>query len=133
MALEISGKLIKKLDVQSGVSSNGRNWSRQDIIIEIPGQYPRSVCLSLWGDQVNEAVRYNIGDILKVNFDLQSREFNDKWYTSVVPWKIEVEAISVAASTFTPVAAGISTPPNTPPADDPFNNTEQSTADDLPF
>ncbi|MDR0729251.1 MAG: DUF3127 domain-containing protein [Prevotellaceae bacterium] len=134
MALEISGKLVKKLEVQSGSNERG-TWSKQEIIIEIPGQYTRQVCLLLWGEQIGEAVRYNIGDILKVNFDLQSREFNGKWYTNVRPWRIEVEAVSVAA--YPPASVPATETPvtdtsTTAPADDPFNNNAQS-QDDLPF
>ncbi|MDR2362501.1 MAG: DUF3127 domain-containing protein [Prevotellaceae bacterium] len=136
MAFEISGKLVKKLDVQSGSSERG-TWNRQDIIIEIPGQFPRQICLSLWGEQVIEAARYNIGDILKVNFDIQSREFNGKWYTSVRPWRMEVEAVSATAypsapAMATPVTDTPTAAPAAAPIDDPFNNNPQS-QDDLPF
>lgn len=127
MALEISGKLIKKLDVQSGSSDRG-SWSRQEIIIEIPGQFPRQVCLSLWNEQVNEASRFNIGDILKVGVDIQSREYNGKWYTSIRPWRMEVEAIGVAP----PPAAAPATPAAPVDGEDPFN-TASSQEDDLPF
>jgi hypothetical protein len=132
MALEISGKLIKKLDVQSGEGSRG-TWSRQDIIIEIPGQFPRSVCLSLWGEQVNEATRYNIGDILKVSFNIESREFNGKWYTSVRPWRIDIEAVSAVAQP--PAAAGTPAQPqqSQQPAEDPFSAAPAQQVDDLPF
>ncbi|MDR0667451.1 MAG: DUF3127 domain-containing protein [Prevotellaceae bacterium] len=134
MALEISGKLIKKLDVQSGQSDRG-SWSRQEIIIEVPGQFPRQVCLSLWNEQVNEAARFNIGDILKVGVDIQSREYNGKWYTSIRPWRMEVEAVGVATP---PPAASAPAAPAAPATagvtagEDPFNTT-QSQEDDLPF
>jgi hypothetical protein len=144
MALELSGKLIKKLEVQSGTGDRGQ-WSRQSIVIEVPGQYTRTVCLSLWNEQVNEAAHYNIGDLLKVSFDLQSREFNGKWYTDVRPWRMEREAISVAtvapagsvapaataasASSAAAGAATVTAPASTQGADDLPAPQE----DDLPF
>jgi hypothetical protein len=135
MALELTGKLIKKLDVQSGSSDRGA-WSRQDIIIEIPGQYTRTVCLSLWNEQVNEAAKYNIGDVLKVGFDLSSREYNGKWYTSVRPWKMEREAISAAAAAATTAPAEAGAPATTSFAtatEDPFAAAPAQQVDDLPF
>ncbi len=130
MAMEISGKLIKKMPVQSGSSDRG-TWSRQDIIIETPGQYPKSVCISLWGDRVNDAVKYNEGDLLKISFDIQSREYNERWYTDVRAWRIEKERTAAPAET----ASYQSAPTPAPAAaiDDPFAATSDQQVDDLPF
>jgi len=129
MALEISGKLIKKLPVQSGSNDRG-GWSRQEIIIETPGQYPKTVCVSLWGDRVNDAEKYNEGDMLKINFEVQSREYNGRWYTDIRAWRIELEAASSATT------STVATPPSSASApsisDDPFANSTQQ-VDDLPF
>ncbi|MDR1406202.1 MAG: DUF3127 domain-containing protein [Prevotellaceae bacterium] len=129
MALEFSGKLIKKLPVQSGSSDRG-SWSRQEIIIEIPGQFPQNVCVSLWGDRVNEAAKYVEGDILKVSFDLQSREYNGKWYTSVRAWRLEKEAAAVASAAKPEPA---DSPAAATPAEDPFAAAPAQQVDDLPF
>ncbi|MDR0694687.1 MAG: DUF3127 domain-containing protein [Prevotellaceae bacterium] len=137
MALEFSGKLIKKLPLQSGTSANG-TWSRQEIIIEIPGQFPQQVCVSLWGDRVNDAVKYVEGDILKVSFNLQSREYNGRWYTDVRAWRLDKEAAAVTApsapsTASEPAPAGSTSTPTPSPADDPFAATPAQQVDDLPF
>ncbi|MDR3350448.1 MAG: DUF3127 domain-containing protein [Prevotellaceae bacterium] len=132
MALEISGKLIKKLPVASGTSANG-SWSRQEIILEMPGQFPKQVCISLWGDRVNDAVKYVEGDILKVSFDLQSREYNGRWYTDVRAWRLEKEAAAVTPPSEPARAGNAATPPPPPPAEDPFAATPGQQVDDLPF
>jgi hypothetical protein len=136
MALEFSGKLIKKLPLQSGTSANGV-WSRQEIIIEIPGQFPQQVCVSLWGDRVNDAVKYVEGDILKVSFNLQSREYNGRWYTDVRAWRLDKEAAAVTAAPAAPspaLSGNTDSPaPPSPPADDPFSATPAQQVDDLPF
>ena len=93
MALEIEGKIIRKLGVQSGTSARGE-WSKQEFVIEFQeGNYPSQVCLSVWGaDKVKELEKYQIGDKVKVSFNISSREYNNRWYTDLRAWKIETEA-----------------------------------------
>ena len=85
--MEIIGKLVQVLPLQTGTSKNGE-WKKQDIIIETPGQYPKKVCIAIWGDRINPA-QLQTGNQLKISFDVESREFNGRWYTDVKAWKIE--------------------------------------------
>jgi hypothetical protein len=131
MALELIGKLVKTLPVQSGTSARGV-WSKQDFIIETQEQYPRKVCVSAWGERVNELSSVAEGDMLKVSFNVESREFNERWYTDVRAWRIEKQQpAAAAAATPSQVAPG-AVPPPPSPADDPFGASAQE-ADDLPF
>ena len=84
MALEIEGKIIRKLNVQSGTSARGE-WSKQEFIVEYQeGNYPSQVCLSVWGaDRVKDLEKYQIGDKVKVSFNANSREYNGRWYTDL--------------------------------------------------
>jgi hypothetical protein len=79
--MNIIGKITELLPLQTGMSKNGQ-WRKQDIIIETEGQYPKKVCVSIWGDKINEP-HLVIGNILDISFELESREFNGKWYTDV--------------------------------------------------
>jgi hypothetical protein len=133
MALELIGKLIKILPVQSGTSARGA-WSKQDFVVETQEQYPRKVCVSAWGERVNELSSMAEGDVLKVSFNLESREFNERWYTDVRAWRIEKQQAGAPA---TPAAqpASSAVPPSSPPppsTEDPFGASQQE-ADDLPF
>jgi len=87
MDLKISGKVIDILELQSGESKNGP-WKKQDFILETPGKYPRKVCVTQWGDQVDQN-DIKKGEELTAFIDIQSREYNGKWYTDVKAWKIE--------------------------------------------
>lgn len=86
--MEITGKIINLLSLQTGISKNGQ-WRKQDIIVETSGQYPKKVCISIWGDKINEALLV-IGNNLYIAFELESREFNGKWYTDVKAWKLNL-------------------------------------------
>jgi hypothetical protein len=85
--MEIIGKLIQLLPPQTGEGKNGP-WKKQDIIVEQQGQVPKKVCVSIWGDKLN-IEQYAIGSMLTLQADVESREYNTKWYTDVKAWKIE--------------------------------------------
>jgi ribonuclease HI len=86
--MNIKGKLIALMPIQTGNSSNG-HWKKQDIIIETDSQYPKKICVSIWGDKINES-QLQIGNNLDISIELESRAFNNKWYTDVKAWKMEV-------------------------------------------
>ena len=89
MALEITGSLIKKLPVQSGSSARGE-WQKQEFIVETHENFPRKVCFNVWGaDKVSELVSYREGENIKISFNVESREFKERWYTELRAWRIE--------------------------------------------
>ena len=90
MALELTGKLIKVLAPQTGTGKNG-NWVKQDFIIETIEQYPKKVAMSAWGDKAEDIKKYGLGDVLRVSINLESREYNERWYTEARAWRIEDE------------------------------------------
>jgi len=95
--MQLTAKLTQLLPVQTGTGKNGE-WKKQDIIVETNGQYPKKVCISIWGDKINEA-QLQIGNVLKIDFDIESREYNSKWYTDVKAWKIDVLDTSTQTAT----------------------------------
>lgn len=123
--MQLTAKLIQLLPSQSGVGRNGE-WKKQDIIVETDGQYPKKVCISIWGDKASESV-LQIGNILDISFDVESREYNGRWYTDVKAWKVDL-AVPMGN-----VPAGISDySQQVPPPPAPVDFT-QDDADDLPF
>ena len=90
--MQLTAKLIQLHPIQTGIGKNGE-WKKQDIIVETDGQYPKKVCITIWGDKINES-QLQIGNVLKIDFDIESREYNSKWYTDIKAWKIEVAGTS---------------------------------------
>ncbi|MBS1743110.1 MAG: DUF3127 domain-containing protein [Bacteroidetes bacterium] len=86
--MQITAKLTQLLPIQTGTGKNGE-WKKQDIIVETEGQYPKKICVSIWGDKINEG-QLQIGNELKIDFDIESRDYNGRWYTDIKAWKIEV-------------------------------------------
>ena len=86
--MELTGKITNILPVQTGIGKSGNEWKKQEIIIQTEEQYPKSICLSLWGNTIDEKLK--IEDKINASIDIESREFNGKWYTNVKAWKIEL-------------------------------------------
>jgi hypothetical protein len=86
--MQLTAKLNQLLPIQTGTGKNGE-WKKQEIIVESDGQYPKKLCISIWGDKINES-QLQIGNLLKIDFDIESREYNSKWYTDIKAWKIEI-------------------------------------------
>jgi hypothetical protein len=87
--MEIRGKIIELLPEKSGQSANG-GWRKQEYILETDGQYPKKICFMAWGDKIDQ---FNIkhGETVEVSVDLESREYNGRWYTDVKAWKVSKE------------------------------------------
>jgi hypothetical protein len=117
--VELTAKLVQMLPLQTGNGKNGE-WKKQDIIVETGGQYPKKVCISIWGDKINTSL-LQIGKSLNISFDVESREYNGRWYTDVKAWKVEA------------AGAGAGAPSSAPAEDDVHNTTFSSSDDDLPF
>jgi hypothetical protein len=118
--MEISGKIVQALPEQSG---NGRNgvWKKKDYILETEGNYPKKVCVTVWGEKIDQ---FNMqeGDQVTVGIEIESREYNGRWYTDVKAWKLD--KVGGGSST------GSSKPSSKP---DVTTFSEESGDDVLPF
>ena len=85
--LEITGTIIQIQPLQEGTSKSGNAWKKQDCVLETDAQYPRKVCFNLFGDNVDK-FPVQVGQKVTVSIDIESREFNGRWYTDVRAWNI---------------------------------------------
>jgi hypothetical protein len=136
MALELEGRIARKLNVQTGTSARG-NWSKQEFVLEYQeGNFPTQVCLNVWGDdKVKELDKYQVGDKVKVSFNLSSREYNGRWYTDVRAWRIEPASAPSQGYDYAQ-SAGAYAAPTGAPASAPMPSADDMSSpveDDLPF
>lgn len=88
--MEIKGKVIANLGVQSGTSKAGNVWKKATIVVEYgDGQYPKRVALDNM-KQADEFGKLAVGTEGTFSLDVESREFNGRWFTSVNCWKWDV-------------------------------------------
>jgi len=128
MALEIEGKLIKILPELSGQGQFG-TWVKQEFVIETREQYPKKACFTAWGDKADMIKRLVEGEDVKVSFNVESREFKEKWFTDLKAWKIE-KLGAVANQPATNINVNVKSPVTENDIPD-FPAEEQG--DDLPF
>lgn len=133
--MEIIGKVVRLGTLIEGTSARGP-WRKQELIIETEEQYPRTVCLSCWTNQIDEIQQFAPGQTIKAQIDISSREFNGKWYTDVRVWRFDPVGVATtpAAAPVQPVQQPMhQTPPVATPATDFYPPTGEDSVDDLPF
>lgn len=86
--LKIIGTVKKIMTLQSGVSSAGKEWKKQDFVISTNEMYARDICIQAFSKTTEYVDNLSIGDNVEVSFNIESREWNDKWFTQVTAWKI---------------------------------------------
>ncbi len=138
--MEIKGKIIQKLEPQSGTSKAGNAWKKQEYVLETLDSYPRKVKFDFFGERADQYV-FEVGDVITLSYDIESREFNGRWYTDIRGFKAVKEDPNMASAPAPYPAeavgpapapapdAGMAAP--APPVDNTFDQPGGS--DDLPF
>lgn len=118
--MEIKGKVVANLGVQKGTSKAGKEWVKATIVIEYGDQYPKKIAL----DNMKNADSFGalaVGTEGTFYIEVESREFNGRWYTSVNCWKWETTQQAQAQPVQQQTVYQQPQVPDTHPADDlPF-------------
>lgn len=93
--MEFDGKVISVLQAVSGTSARGE-WKKQEVVFEQDGEFGRKVCVSFWGDKAGDVASLREGDKVSVSANVESREYNGRWFTEVRAWKITKQASAQA-------------------------------------
>ncbi len=129
--MEFEGTVYKMLAPTSGQSARGQ-WTRQDVVFDVKQenqQYPRKISVTFF-NRADEVAKLREGEAYKISFDIESREYQGRWYTDVRAWRVQPLAAEQPA--YAPQTAAM--PPM--PTDEPAyggGSGVADTADDLPF
>ena len=130
--MEITGKIIKVFPEQSGISQKGNQWKKREYLLETIEQYPRKVFFNFFGERADQ-YPLKEGDVKTISFDIESREFNERWYTDIRAWKAE-DAKPESAPTTSAAAPASPAVAEAAPAPAPAAPVDLGqTNDDLPF
>ena len=130
--MEVVGKIIQVLPEQGGVSkTSGKEWKLQAYVLETQEQYPRKVHFEVFGEDRIKANPCQLDDIVTVSFDIESREFNGRWYTSIRAWKIQQGVVDAAAPAAVPAVEPMAAPQANVATFDAAAGVDETT--DLPF
>lgn len=132
--MEFQGKIIEVLPVRSGVSkSSGSEWKVQQYVIESHGEYPRKMCFEVFGADRISQFNIQAGEELTVSFDIDARQWQDKWFNSVRAWKVDRTPAAAAPSAAAPQPQQQTPFPPAPEADPFASAAAAGGSDDLPF
>lgn len=126
--MEVKGKIIVKLPQVSGTSKSGNAWSKQEYVLETQETYPKKIFFSFFGERANQ-YPLEVGQTVNLSFDIDSHEYNGRWFTNINGWKAEL------VNETAPVQEDPEPPTDNPPFA-PFNPQPEAGAssnDDLPF
>ncbi len=87
--MEITGKIIVALPEVTGVAkSTGNPWKKREYVLETQETYPKKVHFDFFGERADQ-YPLNVGDVVRLSFDIESREYQGRWFTSIRGWKAE--------------------------------------------
>lgn len=123
--MEFEGKVIQILPATSGTSARGP-WQRQDVLFEMTQEFSRKLCVTFF-NKPDDVAKLRIGGVYQVSVNVESREYNGRWYTDVREWRIQSKEQQPA-----PEAAPM---PDLPPlgTEEPVSAASAAEVDDLPF
>lgn len=126
--MEITVKIEKILEPQSFVSkTNGNTYVTHVFVGEITNtQYPRIVAFKVLGDDRMRNMGIVVGGTYNISFDVESREWNGKYFTECQAWK----AVRIDGQ---PQQQASAPAPQPQPTAQQANNNNNNNADDVPF
>ena len=120
--MEFEGTVYKVLPVVKGTSQRGE-WMKQEVVFELPGEFNRKICVGFWGDKAHDAGTLREGDKVAVSINVESREYNGRWFT-------EARGRKMTRMTAQPPVPGVADMPPFAEEGTPYSGEP---ADDLPF
>ncbi len=125
--MEFEGTLFKVMPAASGTSARGE-WQRQEAIFDVlDGQYTRKVVVTFFNKEA-EVKSMVEGQAYVVSINLESREYNGRWYTNVNGWRVQPKQAAAE-----PAPAAMPPMPSAPVATEPSYQASAEEVDDLPF
>jgi hypothetical protein len=95
--LKLEGTVVQLLDAQQGEGANGA-WKKQEFIIETSGKYPKKISIIGFQDMADKVSNLKNGDNVEVSVNIESREYNSRWYTDIKAWKIDKVGVTTKTS-----------------------------------
>ena len=123
--MEFEGVVYKILPPTKGTSARG-DWQRQEVIFELPQEFSRKVCVIFFNKE-SDVARLREGMTCTVSVNIESREYNGKWYTDVRAWRVQPKEETPAAPAMPDMPPFTEEPAYAAPA------APMAEVDDLPF
>ncbi|MCX4358689.1 MAG: DUF3127 domain-containing protein [Rikenellaceae bacterium] len=123
--MELDLVVYKLMDVVGGTSVRGQ-WQKRDVVFDMLDEYNTKLCVTFFGDKMNEVATLAPGDKVTVSFNIASREYNGRWFTEARGWRVRPVVESMPQQQSAPVSA-------MPPLEQSGEELTSSDGGDLPF
>ena len=87
--MEILGRVTMILPERSGVNKQGNPWKAQQFILQIDDVFHRQIMFEIFGEDKIQLMNVQVGEEIKVFFDIEAREYQGKWFNKVSAWRVE--------------------------------------------
>lgn len=127
--MEFEGTVFKIMAATTGTSARGE-WQRQDVVFEMQeGTFARKICVTFF-NKPEDVARLKEGATYTVSVNVESREYNGRWYTDIRAWRLQPKQNDAPSAT-----PGAAPTPDMPPiaAEPSYAAAPATEADDLPF
>lgn len=138
--MELIGKIIQVLPERSGTSARtGSEWRMASYVLETTtDRFPRKMMFEVFGSDKIQQFNIQVGEMVRVSFDIDAREYQGRWYNSIRAWNVDrnladpMSQVPMGSPDTTPfgVPSAVPMPTAAPQETAPFTSTG---AEDLPF
>lgn len=123
-------QIEKILEKQTFTSSKtGNVYEKFFFVGKTQAQYPKTIAFSVMGKEKFEKLGIVVGKSYNVSFDVESREWNGKYFTDITAWK----AVCIDGETGTQANVPTTKANAVPQAQVAPQPTPSAKSDDLPF
>ena len=85
--MEVKGKVVKKLPIESGISKSEKEWKKQVIVIDTGADYNPEIAIQAFGDdKIKDLNKLSVGDSVLIKCNVSSREYNGKYFHNIDGW-----------------------------------------------
>ena len=81
--MDVKGKLVKKLAVESGISKSEKVWKKQTCIVDSGGEFNNEIAVSAFGDKLKDLDKLEVGMDVLIKCNVYSREYKGKYYHNI--------------------------------------------------
>jgi len=82
--MEVKGKVVKKLPIESGISKSEKEWKKQVIVIDTGADYNPEIAIQAFGDdKIKDLNKLSVGDQVVIKCNVSSREYNGRYFHNI--------------------------------------------------
>ena len=88
---QLQARFVKIIDTKEGTSKSGDPYKFMTILVTTDGHYPKNVVLQCGTKAIPYVEKLSEGQLATFDYDIESREYNGKWYTSANVFKVTAQ------------------------------------------